>query len=70
MENEENKLPDREEENTPPESKTEHKKPKKRSSVEAMNRAMESAVSHVKAVSGRGLANEGTTVSYDEERIP
>jgi len=70
MENEEKKLPDAMTETNLTENKSVIKKEKKRSSVAAINRAMGSAVSHVKATSGGGLANEGTSVSYDEERTP
>ncbi|ULQ50880.1 hypothetical protein [Flavihumibacter fluvii] len=70
MENEEIKRTETKTETKPLENKTANKKIKKRSSVAAINRAMGSAVSHVKAIAGGGLANEGTSVSYDEARLP
>jgi hypothetical protein len=45
-----------------------NKSGKKTSTAASLSNIITSAVESVKAKSGRGLANEGTSVSYDEER--
>lgn len=44
------------------------KKNKKSGTSASLDNIITPSVGNVKAKSGRGLANEGTAVSYDEER--